>query len=87
MYESLEVFAYGFSLDVLYVLWIRGINSGKAVRAGVMSVCLAVPGLLGYMSILENKALMAPYLLGLFLGTVVSISLNKGSSKHPDQKD
>jgi len=58
----------------MYVIWIKSVESGNVWLAGVASVLLALPSLLGFLEITENKRMMAPYLLGLFCGTIFGIS-------------
>ena len=66
----------GFMIDILYVIWILAVASGSMWLASSASVAMAIPGLLGYMAILEDRKLMIPYLLGLFFGTMCGTVLH-----------
>ena len=70
-----KVFFYGFIIDFMYVLWFASVADDKVFLAGAAAVLLALPGLLGILSILENKKLAIPYLLGLACGTMISMSV------------
>lgn len=82
----LLVFLLGFCIDLFYVVYVNAVRDRKKIKAGVASVMLAAPALLGFMSILEEKLLMLPYFAGLFCGTVVAMlweDLHK--SRHIDR--
>lgn len=76
MKTAIKVFCYGFIIDVMYVIWIKAVASGSAVLAGFAAVGLAMPGLYGYLEIVNNRKLVKFYLLGLFLGTICGTVLH-----------
>lgn len=69
-----KVFFFGFILDFMYVMWLKAVNADNIFLAGLASVLVALPGLLGYLEITLNRKMMFPYLLGLFFGTVASVT-------------
>lgn len=66
---------YGFVLDFAYVLWVQAVAKDVVWLAGLASVFIALPAILGYTAIFSNKWMIVPYLAGLFTGTVVSMSV------------
>ena len=72
MSKYVKVFILGAIIDVMYVVWIQAVATGGEILAGFAAVGLALPSLLGYLEIVENKKMMIPYLLGLFTGTVLA---------------
>jgi len=60
-------------IDFAYVIWVAAVNAGSPWLAGIASVFVALPALLGYLAIVNKKALIGPYLLGLFFGTVCTV--------------
>ena len=63
----------GFIIDFAYVKWVQKVSEGKRLEAGCASVFTAAPVALGIIEISHNIVLIAPYLLGIFLGTVGSV--------------
>ena len=72
--QIILVFFLGFCIDLFYVLYVNAVRDKAKIKAGVASVLLAAPALFGFMSILEDRWLMIPYFLGLFIGTVTAIT-------------
>lgn len=70
-----KVFFYGFIIDFMYVLWFASVAEDKTLLAGGAAILLALPGILGILSILEDKRLAVPYLLGLSCGTMASMAI------------
>ncbi len=68
-------FALGFALDIAYVVWISCVAGHHVFAAGIASMCIALPSILGYTAIFDNRKLIAPYVLGLGCGTVFSMLL------------
>lgn len=80
------VFLLGFVIDLFYVVYVNAVRDRHKLKAGAASVMLAAPALLGFMSILEEKLLMAPYFAGLFFGTITAMTwedLSKGVHVNP----
>ena len=77
MQKWLKVFSFGFMIDIMYVLWIWSVGTGNVMLAGIAAVLLALPSLLGYLEIVDNRKMMIPYLSGLFLGSVTGTYLAK----------
>lgn len=73
MFAIAKVFAFGFTIDLAYVLWVRAVANGKSLLAGCASVLIATPALFGYVEVYENRIMAIPYLAGLFCGTVVAV--------------
>lgn len=71
----LKVFFYGFIIDFMYVLWFSAVADEKTLLAGGAAILLALPGILGILSILDDKRLTIPYLLGLACGTMASMNV------------
>ena len=69
----LWVFCMGFIIDFAYVKWVQKVGEGKRIEAGCASVFIAAPAALGITEIVHNQVMIAPYLLGIFLGTVISV--------------
>ena len=70
-----KVFFYGFIIDFMYVLWFGSVADGNTLLAGAAAIMLALPGLLGILSILDDKRLAVPYLIGLSCGTMASMNI------------
>lgn len=49
------------------------VADGRVLLAGLASIGIALPAILGYTAIFKNKFLMIPYLFGLFTGTMTSM--------------
>jgi hypothetical protein len=73
--SNLKVFFYGFVIDFMYVLWFSSVAKSQVLLAGAASILLALPGILGFFSIVENKKLTISYLIGLACGTMASMSI------------
>jgi len=71
------VFCLGFIIDFMYVLWIQSVNKRQVFRAGLYSVGIAAPGIFGYLEIVDDTVMAAPYLLGLAVGTMVTLKFQK----------
>lgn len=76
MIKYVKVFCLGFLIDIMYVIWILAVASGSVLLASFASVAMATPGIFGYMAILEDRKMIAPYLLGLFFGTMCGTVLH-----------
>jgi hypothetical protein len=74
--KYLKVFCLGFLIDIMYVIWILAVASGSVWLASFASVGMAIPGIFGYMAILEDRKMAVPYLLGLFFGTMCGTVLH-----------
>jgi hypothetical protein len=82
MTSILTVFLLGVATDILWIKCTQEIvNSRRPIRAGIYSVALAAPGLFGFMEITRDISLAAPYLLGLFVGTIVSLTVLDGTDE------
>jgi len=75
IWDCIKVFAYGFSIDFMSVLYVRGVQRNNYMLATIANLLWTLPTLLGIFSILENKKLIVPYLAGATAGTVVSMLL------------
>ncbi len=75
IWDCIKVFVYGFSIDFMSVLYVRGVQKNDYVLAVVANLLWTLPTLLGILSILANKKLITPYLVGATAGTVVSMLL------------
>jgi uncharacterized protein YebE (UPF0316 family) len=71
----IEIFLLGLSIDVFYTLWVLAVSNGRRVLAGLFSVLLYIPSLLGLLNIIDDHILAIPFCLGLFFGTILGISL------------
>jgi hypothetical protein len=67
------VFVLGFAVDYIWVRVVKNVTNAKPVVAATQSVVLALPGLLGFLEIVNNKHLIPAYLAGLWLGMYVSV--------------
>ncbi|MHA2068476.1 MAG: hypothetical protein ACXABY_29285 [Candidatus Thorarchaeota archaeon] len=77
MATVLLVFFAGFLIDVLYVFWMLRVTRAEKLMAGVYSVGLAVPALLGYQEFMKDNWMILPYCLGLFCGTIAGLTLDQ----------
>lgn len=72
------VFLLGLGIDLVYVWYLQSVMQRAKIKAGVLSVCLAAPAMFGWFAVYEERILVVPYMLGLFMGTVLAIDLQKG---------
>lgn len=77
MASWLLVFVGGFLIDVLYVFWMLKVAAYQRWQAGLFSMGLAIPAMLGYQEFMKDNWMMIPYLLGLFVGTVTGMTLDR----------
>lgn len=73
----IKLFAAGFVIDLLYVWYFKAVTAGHKLKAGTMSVLLAAPALFGFVEVSKDYTLAAPYLLGLFCGTIAALSMRR----------
>jgi len=71
--KIVKVFFFGFLIDIMYVGWLKAVEADSLLLAGVASVGITLPGLLGILEIVDNKRMMIPYFMGLFFGTICGI--------------
>lgn len=70
----IKTFLYGFVIDLGYVFWMISVQHDQRILAAVASICVAAPSIFGYIEISKNKKLAIPYFIGLFVGTLVSMT-------------
>jgi len=70
---TLKLFSLGLSIDLLYVLYIRAVTKRTKIKAGLLSVGVAVPALLGTINVYDERSLIVPYMVGLFTGTYLAM--------------
>ncbi len=82
----LKVFAYGLVLDIFYVLWVLSVHERAKIKAGIFSIFISAPAVLGIVEITSSIWLIIPYLAGIFVGTVVGLTLHERLEKRePDE--
>lgn len=79
--EVCYVFLFGFVIDISYVVWVRSVAKGRKILAGLSSLLITAPALFGYYSVFHNLWLSIPYLLGLFIGTVIGLFIHEKLEK------
>ena len=70
---ALLVFLMAFALDYLWALYIVWAALGRRLPAALASLGVAALGLTGTLAIVDETWLLAPYLAGIFLGTLVGV--------------
>jgi hypothetical protein len=68
-------FLCGFVIDFFYVAWIKSVQNDEILLSGITSLGIALPSIIGYTAIFDNRKMIFPYLLGLFIGTMLSVSI------------
>ena len=71
--QYLRQFMYGFVLDFFYVYWFACVRDKNVLLAGLASACIALPSVLGYVAMFENRKMILPYILGLSLGSMAAV--------------
>ena len=77
--RALIVFMLAMATDFIWVQATREITrpDPRPVVAGCLSVLLAVPSLFSFVQVSEDTVLAAPYMAGLFIGTVLTVRHSK----------
>lgn len=73
--RTLGVFAAGLLIDVSYVSWFRAVDASNPALAVLWSMTIGACGLLGVTSVVSDKRMAAPWLLGLGCGTLLGMAL------------
>lgn len=81
--ETVEViiFLYGFALDVFYLLWLNAIDKMQVWRASLWGTILGAVTLFATVDVVHNPLQSIPYLAGMFVGSVVGMSIKKRNKK------
>ena len=69
----LLVFLCAVALDVFYTRWVLHISRGDRWQAVFASMCIGGAGLVGVTSVVNDRWLAIPYLLGLGAGTALGM--------------
>jgi hypothetical protein len=69
----LIVFFLGLSLDLAYAWYIKAVHAGHKLKAGILSVMVALPALFGFVEVYDDRIAAIPYCLGLFCGTILAL--------------
>jgi len=71
------LFVYGFCLDVFYILWLNSIEKNWMWRASIWGTILGAITLFATVDVVHDPLQSIPYLLGMFVGSVVSMYYKK----------
>jgi len=82
---ALAVFAATAAGDVLWALYIRRIDQGRALSAGFFSALIVLFGGIVIAQYVENKWYMAPAAVGAFVGTLITVRRD-AVKKHPTEE-
>ena len=77
MLTYLLVFLFAVLVDVFYVIWIHCLNIGRPYLGGLAAVGISTCGVLNVIRIVDDHWLIAPYLIGAFVGVVVGFKLKE----------
>ena len=67
------VFLLTTAVSVLWVLYVRFANQGRAHAAAIADVGIVGVGMLNVISYTENRWMTIPLLLGTYAGTVIAV--------------
>lgn len=73
MLKHLAVLFSTLLLDIVWTLTVQEVGAGRAVQAGVYSALTILLSAFNTISIVENKRLIAPAVLGGFAGTWLTV--------------
>lgn len=74
-------FGAGVLLDFFWAMYMLAVAERKKLKAAFSSVLCAVPSIAGITMYVENRVMIAPYLLGLFFGTWLYLSAREIKSE------
>ena len=77
LWQYLQAFVLGFAVDLLYILWFYATAANRYGLGVVASVSISACSLFGFINVYDNRILALPYLIGLALGTLAGIYLQK----------
>lgn len=77
IYQIFEVFFVGLLIDLLFILWMYASRTYKYTLGAITSVGIAACSLFGFINIYDSKLLAIPYLLGLAVGTIIGMVIQK----------
>lgn len=69
----LFVFLCAVCVDLFYTRWVLNVGEGKKLRAALASMGIGAASLAGLTSVVADKWMAIPYLLGLGAGTVLGM--------------
>lgn len=73
------LFTVYFTIDLLYAKYVMFISSGNSVWSANTSVGLTGLGFLGYYEFMKQPLYVIPILLGVWLGTYLTVKLSNKS--------
>jgi hypothetical protein len=71
------MFTFGLVFDALYMIMLRLVQARSAHRAAAISVMLGLIAKTSVLFVVENRALILPELVGVYIGVVVGIRIGK----------
>lgn len=83
--EALIVFICTGVADLLWTVYIRRTTDGKAVPAATYSALIILLGAIVVTTYVENSFYLAPAVTGAFLGTLLTIRLDKKKAAVPEK--
>lgn len=78
----LVTFIYGFILDILQITYTAAIIKNRSIAAANISVIYYAVAAGAAISIIKNKWLFLPYLIGVWLGSFMGMWLKKRQEKN-----
>lgn len=77
----LFVFVITVGTESLWVFYIRRTDQGKAFQAAIFSVSITIFSALLTISYVENRMLLIPIAAGGFVGTFISVKMDKDKKR------
>jgi len=85
--ESLMVFGATVLSDMLWAFYIRRTNEGKVFWAALFSAIIILSGGLVVVAYVDNNWYLIPAAVGAFVGTVISIVVDKWRNARKAEKE
>lgn len=84
--DILQVFFYGFLIDLMFILWFYAAESENYPAVCVTAVLLAAPSVYGIITIVNDTSLAPWYLFGLGVGSMAGVFVKKRIRLHKEKK-
>lgn len=86
IWAVIQAFVLGFAIDLFYCLWFYATAANRYILGVFASVSLSACTLFGFINVYDTRILAIPYLLGLALGTIVGIFLQKKFKREASER-